>query len=158
MAAKAHVDGHSNRTTSVHGVTGDIVGTSDTQVLTNKTLTSPTITGATLTSANIVAANGLQSADGAVTITSGTQFITKAGIALLTVAAPSSNDGVEITFISTTANAHQITFTGSTLQNGVAATGRITATLAAQAGASLTVVAKGVLWYVKSQSAAVTYA
>lgn len=34
--------------------TGDIIGTSDTQTLTNKTLTSPTITGGTQTSPTIV--------------------------------------------------------------------------------------------------------
>ena len=34
---------HVNATAAVHGVTGTIVGTTDTQTLTNKTLTSPTI-------------------------------------------------------------------------------------------------------------------
>jgi hypothetical protein len=35
--------------TSVHGATGAVVGTTNTQTLTNKTLTSPTITGGTIT-------------------------------------------------------------------------------------------------------------
>lgn len=35
---------HDSATTAVHGVSGDIVGTSDTQTLTNKTLTSPILT------------------------------------------------------------------------------------------------------------------
>ena len=40
--------------TAVHGATGAVVGTTNTQTLTNKTLTSPTITGAVITSANII--------------------------------------------------------------------------------------------------------
>lgn len=41
--ANAHV----NATSGVHGITGSVVGTTDTQTLTNKTLTNPTINGAT---------------------------------------------------------------------------------------------------------------
>lgn len=35
--------------TTAHGISGSVVGTSDVQVLTNKTLTAPTITGGTIT-------------------------------------------------------------------------------------------------------------
>lgn len=43
--ANAHV----NASSGVHGLTGTVVGTSDSQTLSNKTLTNPTINGATFT-------------------------------------------------------------------------------------------------------------
>jgi hypothetical protein len=55
-ATKTHVDDkiedHSDLTTGVHGVTGDVVGTSDTQTLTDKTLGAGTVLGADLDGAN----------------------------------------------------------------------------------------------------------
>ena len=44
--------------TTTHGVAGTIVGTTDTQTLTNKTLTSPTLTSPTLVTPNIGVASG----------------------------------------------------------------------------------------------------
>lgn len=45
--ANAHV----NASTGVHGLTGAVVGTTDTQTLTNKTLTSPSMTNASINGA-----------------------------------------------------------------------------------------------------------
>jgi hypothetical protein len=52
--ASGYVSTHSSATTSVHGVTGNVVGTSDAQTLSNKTLTSPIITGAVFNDGSVV--------------------------------------------------------------------------------------------------------
>lgn len=71
-------------------------------------------------------------------------IITKAGVCALTLADPSkSMDGLQMTILSATANAHTVTYTagfyGDTTSSDVA-------TFAAKVGASMTIVARGGKW------------
>lgn len=89
--------------------------------------------------------------DGAVPLVNGTVFLNKGSAAAITVAAPSAIDGTRITVVSTTAFAHVVTFTGATLNDGTTGA-KTTATFAAFAGATMTFVAKGSLWYLESKT------
>lgn len=53
FATATSLTAHTGASTSVHGVTGSVVGTTSLQTLTNKTLTTPDINGGTLNSATI---------------------------------------------------------------------------------------------------------
>lgn len=91
------------------------------------------------------------SASGAVSpFVANTYIITKAGVAALTLAAPTAtiDDGNEIVITSNTANAHTLTATGL-LQTGAAPVNL--ATFAAFAGAGLTLMAYQGKWNVLSQ-------
>jgi hypothetical protein len=80
--------------------------------------------------------------------TAGRSLITKAGVAALTLAAPSTaDDGLRKVLISTTAQAHTITATGL-FQDGA---GHVNlATFAAQIGASIHLMALSGKWVVLS--------
>ena len=94
----------------------------------------------------------LLAADGAINPrVQATYVVTKAGVAALTLAAPTAttDDGLLITVTSATANAHVITAT-NLLNTGAAAND--TATFEAAAGASLTLMAYQAAWYVISSN------
>lgn len=87
-------------------------------------------------------------ASGAVPATASANYVvTKAGVAALTLAAPTAttNDGMEISITSATANAHTLTATGL-FQTGTASVNL--ATFAANAGAGLTLMAYQGKWQV----------
>lgn len=93
------------------------------------------------------------SASGAITIQQGIVKITKAGVAALTLAAPTAaQEGTRLTVISNTANAHTITATGL-IDDGVTGGSKTTATFAAFAGASITLVAINLKWSVEAKNA-----
>lgn len=71
----ANIVTHANLSTSVHGVSGSVVGTTSTQTLTNKTLTSPTISGATITSPTITVATTTSSASYTLLLTDGGKVV-----------------------------------------------------------------------------------
>ena len=89
------------------------------------------------------------SADGAITARSGTVLITKAGVAVLTLAAPSTADnGKQLDIMATTANAHTVTNTTPGFNN--AGNAKDVATFGGAVGDNMSVVAYNGVWYVKN--------
>jgi hypothetical protein len=137
------------------GTVNPFVSESGTATLTNKTLTSATLTTPTITGGTLIPRVTDMAVDGAVTIQSGIVTFSKAGVLAATLAAPTAAQaGTRITFISLTDNAHTLTCPTNTLNDGTTGINEL-GTFAAFAGASITVVAIGVLWYVESFSAVV---
>lgn len=95
----------------------------------------------------------LASASGAITIASSTVVITKTGsLAALTLAAPSAaQNGTLLVVTSATAFAHTITAT-TLIDDGVTGGSKTTATFAAFAGASITLLAYEGKWLVISKN------
>lgn len=97
------------------------------------------------------------SANGAITILDGYVFLTKAGVAAMTLADPTAttDDGKMLTFIATTANAHTVTIAGGL--NGVGA-GADVGTFGGAVGDRFTVVAYNGKWYAAGATTNVTFA
>lgn len=121
------------------GTVRTLVNADQAQTLTNKTILGPVTALA---------------ADGAIPIVSGTYKITKAGVAALTLAAPTAGEeGTRILVTSQTANAHVITATGLLEDGG--GTEDI-ATFTAGIGASIELVAINLKWHTVATPIAVT--
>lgn len=90
-------------------------------------------------------------ADGAIALIPGVHTIAKTSAAAMTIAAPASQDGLELTIVANTDFAHVITFTGSTLLDGTTGA-NLTVTMTAFKGSAITVVAVGTKWLLKSSS------
>lgn len=94
----------------------------------------------------------LASASDAITVAQSTVVITKAGVAAMTLAAPTSaQNGLVLRVLSSTANAHTITAT-SLIDDGVTGGSKTTATFGAFAGASIELVAYEGKWLVQSKN------
>lgn len=117
------------------------------------------VTG-TLTATGAISAPlaiALGSADGAITLKNGVVFITKAGVAALTLADPTdvTDDGKVLNFISKTANAHTVTIAGGL--NG-AGSGADVGTFGAAVGNRFSVIAHGGKWHSFGVAVNVTFA
>lgn len=88
----------------------------------------------------------------AIPIATGIVVMNKGSASAFTLAAPTAlQNGTRMTFISDSAYAHVITATGL-LHDGVTGGAKNTATFGAFKGASLTLVAYNLLWYVESKN------
>ena len=88
-------------------------------------------------------------------LVNGAVAITKAGVAAMTLAAPTAaQEGTTIVFTSGTANAHTLTATGL-VEDGITGGAKDLATFAAFIGSSLTLQAVNLKWHVISLNACV---
>ena len=100
----------------------------------------------------------VDSASGAIASTYGTVFITKAGVAAMTLAKPiaglpsaGGHDGQQLEIISTTANAHTVT----TPSNGINGA-HVTLTFTAAVGTNVILTAYNGTWYVNPSTPGIT--
>lgn len=115
-------------------------------------LASPTFTGTVVLPNSQIVVTAYAS-NGAISKSAGVAKLSKAGVGAYTLAAPTdvTDDGLILVATSTTANAHVITATGL-IQDGVTGGAKNTATFAAFAGASITLMALGAKWHVLSKN------
>lgn len=133
-------------------VNGTMDGTAlaDVAISGTSTIADATITDGTSTALPVVT---LATADGALTLAHGVVAVTKAGVCAMTLAAPSApQNGLTMTVVSNTANAHTLTAT-NLIQDGVTGSPQDLATFEAFAGASITLMAYNLTWHVIAKNA-----
>lgn len=137
-----------------------LVTETGTQTLTNKTLTTPTISSPTISGTiggtptiPVRQPQTVYAEDGAIAIATHTAVLTKAGVNAMTLAAPAADDnGVRVTVISATNNAHTVTVPTDKGHDGTTGVNELF-TFAAFAGASMVLEAYEQAWYVVSLNA-----
>lgn len=116
-------------------------------------VTTPQVLATPLSATGYQTAPVLIAASGAINPSLAANYvITKAGVAVMTIAAPvtGTDDGKIIEIASSTANQHTVTFTGNTLISGAA--GVLTATFPASAGGNLRIMAMTAKWILLSNN------
>ena len=148
-----------NEATSAAGVTADGVLLKDSQattdVINEKTSTAGvTVDGVLLkdTAAYGRTPVGAVAADGAITVTAYNKafFITKAGVAAMTIVDPTAttHDGVTLSFVATTANAHTLSNAAGSGFFSSGGASKDVATFGGAIGDGLTIIAYQGKWYI----------
>lgn len=119
-------------------------------VLSGGTLSGVTLSGTTTVTGDVIGQEQVASANGAVTIKSGVVYVTKAGVAALTISDPvaTTDDGKSVTIISTTANAHTLSNAAGSGFNGGGA-GTDVGTFGGAKGDGMRITAYQGVWYVE---------
>jgi hypothetical protein len=111
-----------------------------------------TATGAITATGGVKNAVGAVTADGAITIPSGTKFffMTKAGVAAMTLADPTAttHDGIVLHFIAATANAHTLDNSAGSGFFSSGGSSKDVATFGGAIGDRISVVAYQGKWYI----------
>lgn len=148
-----------NEKTGAAGVTVDGVLLKDSQVTTDQINEKTSAAGVTIdgvllkdTIAHGRTPVGAVSGDGAITIPTYNKifFITKAGVAAMTIVDPTSgtHDGVTLTFIATTANAHTLSNAAGSGFFSSGGSSKDVATFGGAIGDGLSIIAYQGKWYI----------